>query len=60
MNNPEIAPHAPGLALGDIYYALFRHKWKILLCTATGLLVAAGIYRFYPPPAASEAKLFIR
>jgi uncharacterized protein involved in exopolysaccharide biosynthesis/Mrp family chromosome partitioning ATPase len=60
MNNPEIAPHAPGLTLGDIYYALFRHKWKILLCSATGLLAAVGIYRFYPPPAASEAKLFIR
>jgi succinoglycan biosynthesis transport protein ExoP len=60
MNNPEIAPHAPGLTLGDIYYALFRHKWKILLCSAVGLLAAVGIYRFFPPPAASEAKLFIR
>jgi len=60
MNNPEIAPHAPGLTLGDIYYALFRHKWKILFCSAVGILAAAGIYKYLPPPFASQAKLFVR
>ena len=48
------------MTLGDIYYVLFRHKWKILLCTLTGLLAAVGVYKFFPQPYQSEAKLFIR
>ncbi len=60
MNNPEIAPHAPGLTLGDIHYALFRHKWKILMCSLVGIAGAFALYRFMPPPFQSEAKLFVR
>ena len=48
------------MAVGDIYYVLFRHKWKIMLCSLVGVLVAANLYRFAPPPYESEAKLFIR
>ena len=48
------------MTLADIYYVLFRHKWKILLCTAAGVLVALVVYEFFPPPFQSEAKLFIR
>lgn len=59
------APHSmavtpPGLNLGDIYYVLFRHKWKILLCTIAGVVAAAAAYRFKAPPFQSEAKLFVR
>ncbi len=60
MNNPEIAPHVPGLTLGDIYYALFRHKWRILICSAVGFAAAFAMYWFQPPPFESEAKLFVR
>ena len=48
------------MTLADIYYVLFRHKWRIFLCTVAGFLAAAALYKFHPPPFASEAKLFIR
>jgi uncharacterized protein involved in exopolysaccharide biosynthesis/Mrp family chromosome partitioning ATPase len=48
------------MTLGDIYYVLFRHKWRIFLCTVVGVLAAAALYMFRPPPFESEAKLFIR
>ena len=61
----QIAPFqksapAPSFSLGDIYYVLFRHKWKILLCSLAGIAVAAAIYISNPPPYTSQAKLFIR
>ena len=49
-----------GMGLSDIYYVLFRHKWKILCFTAAGLLAAAFIYVFKPPLYTSAAKLYIR
>ncbi len=54
------APAAPTLSLGDIYYVLFRHKWRIMICALLGLAGAAGVYHFNPPPYGTEAKLFIR
>jgi uncharacterized protein involved in exopolysaccharide biosynthesis/Mrp family chromosome partitioning ATPase len=48
------------MTLGDIYYVLFRHKWKIILCSAAGLLAAVTLYVLKPPPCQSEAELFIR
>ncbi len=48
------------MSLEDIQYVLFRHKWKILICTTLGLLVSLGLYFFMPPPYQSEAMLFIR
>jgi uncharacterized protein involved in exopolysaccharide biosynthesis len=50
----------PGLTLGDIYYALFRHKTKILLCSCAGVAMALVAYRLSPRTFQSEAKLFIR
>jgi polysaccharide biosynthesis transport protein len=47
-------------SLGDIYFVLFRHKWKILFCSAAGFLAAIAFYLMNPPPYESEAKLFIR
>lgn len=61
MNNPNIAPPPPaGLNLGDIYYILFRHKWKIILSTLLGLAAAAAVNFTQKPPFQSEAKLFVR
>lgn len=53
-------PHAPSLSLGDIYYTVFRHKWKIMGCTALGIAAAATLYRLDPPLYHSEAKLLVR
>ncbi len=48
------------MTLGDIYYTLFRHKWKIVLCSFAGVAAAFGVYKLRPPPYQSEAKLFVR
>jgi len=48
------------MTLGDIYYVLFRHKWKILLCSVAGLFAAFAFHVLRPPPFQSEARLFIR
>jgi uncharacterized protein involved in exopolysaccharide biosynthesis len=53
-------PNSPTMSLNDILYILFRHKWKILICTVLGLGAATAIYFFDPPPFQSEAMLFIR
>ena len=60
MNDPQNTFSGPSMTLGDIYYVLFRHKWKIILCAVAGVLGAQAIYRLRPPPFQSEAKLFIR
>ena len=59
---PDLQPVAQsqGLQMGDIYYILFRHKWKILSCTLVGLLLAGVFHKFNPPPYESRAKLFVR
>jgi len=57
---PPVASGAPTFSLGDIYYVLFRHKWKIILCSLAGLLAAFVAFKLGPPPYQSEAKLFIR
>ena len=60
MENHADQASTPSFELGDIYYTLFRHKWKIILCSLAGLGLAFGFYKLRPPPFTSEAKLFIR
>lgn len=60
VSNPHLAPQGPSLDIGDIYFILFRHKWKIILCSLLGLTAAVAQYKLRPPPYQSEAKLFIR
>jgi uncharacterized protein involved in exopolysaccharide biosynthesis/Mrp family chromosome partitioning ATPase len=48
------------MSLGDIYFTIFRHKWKILIISSLAVLGAAGLYFFSPVPYQSEAKLCIR
>ena len=50
----------PSMTVGDIYYVLFRHKWKILLCSLAGIVASAAFFVLRPPPYVSEAKLFVR
>jgi uncharacterized protein involved in exopolysaccharide biosynthesis/Mrp family chromosome partitioning ATPase len=68
-NRQNPAPASPAAAapepvsfitLGDIYFALFRQKWLILICTLAG--IAAGIVYFFMavPPYQSEARMLIR
>ncbi len=51
---------SPIANLGDIYYVLFRHKWKIILCSVAGIAIASVLFRMDPPLYQSEAKLLVR
>lgn len=48
------------MTVGDVYYVLFRHKWKILLLSLAGILAAAAFYHFHPPLYQSQAELLIK
>jgi hypothetical protein len=52
-------PHA-GLSVEDVAIALFKHKWKIVLCTLAGLIAAAAVFKLYPLVYESQAKLLVR
>jgi polysaccharide biosynthesis transport protein len=58
--NSQPLPPPPGLNLSDIYYILFRHKWKVLMCSITGIAAAVALFRAEAPPFQSEAKLLVR
>jgi uncharacterized protein involved in exopolysaccharide biosynthesis/Mrp family chromosome partitioning ATPase len=61
MNDNRHPPDAPaGITPADIYFVLFRHKWKIILLTLAGLAGAIYYYRTNTPPWQSEAKILIR
>ena len=47
------------MSLGDIYFTLFRHKWKILLFSASGILAVLALLIVKPPLYESKAKLDI-
>lgn len=46
--------------LGDIYYVLFRHKWKILVCSLLGFGACFAVFKLRPPPLQSQAKILVR
>ncbi len=48
------------MSLGDIYYVLFRHKWKIIVLSLAGFLGAAAVHFLKPPPYQSQAELLIQ
>jgi polysaccharide biosynthesis transport protein len=48
------------MTLGDIYYALFRQKWKIIFLSLMGVLAAAALFVLKRPAYQSEAKLLVR
>jgi uncharacterized protein involved in exopolysaccharide biosynthesis/Mrp family chromosome partitioning ATPase len=60
MNAKPTGPHAPGLTLGDIYYILFRHKWKVLALSVVGFIAALALPRLSTKVYQSEAELLIR
>jgi polysaccharide biosynthesis transport protein len=48
------------MTLGDIYFVIFRHKWKIITLSLAGIVAAVMFYMLHPPVYQSEAQLFIR
>jgi uncharacterized protein involved in exopolysaccharide biosynthesis/Mrp family chromosome partitioning ATPase len=48
------------ITLGDIYYILFRHKWKIAIITTLGLIAAMIVPVVWPRSYTSEAELLIK
>jgi len=60
MNNSRQIQPPTGIDLGDIYYVLFRHKWRIILFSLSGFLAAAVLYVVKPPPYQSQAELLIQ
>src|SRR6266850_4395146 len=59
-NNNRPAESSGSMTLGDVYFVVFRHKWKIILFALAGLVAAATFYFLNPPLYQSEAELFIR
>ncbi|MDQ6626243.1 MAG: Wzz/FepE/Etk N-terminal domain-containing protein, partial [Verrucomicrobiota bacterium] len=52
--------HYSSFNLGDILYALFKHKWAILALGLAGLVAAGCVRFFYTPVYQSHAKLLVR
>jgi uncharacterized protein involved in exopolysaccharide biosynthesis/Mrp family chromosome partitioning ATPase len=47
------------MSLGDIYFTLFRHKWKILFFSTAGILAALALLILKPPLYESKTELDI-
>jgi uncharacterized protein involved in exopolysaccharide biosynthesis/Mrp family chromosome partitioning ATPase len=62
MNNSKPTQHQPpaGMNVGDIYYVLFRHKWKIIILALAGIAAAAAFHSRNQPPYESQAELYIQ
>ena len=56
-NKQDVKPG--GMSLGDIYFTLFRHKWKILFFSAAGMLGALALLLSKPPLYESRTELDI-
>ena len=60
MPEPLLQENVPERSLRDVYYVLFRHKWKMILVFFF-VVVAATVYTLRLPEIyQSEAKLLIR
>jgi polysaccharide biosynthesis transport protein len=63
MNNSRQPEHhaSAGIALSDIYFIIFRHKWKIIILAAAGIVAAVVFYLIQPAPFyRSEAELLVK
>ena len=48
------------MTVADVWYALFRHKWKVLLLSVLGVVASGVLYVRNKPSYVSEAKLLVR
>lgn len=46
--------------MSDVYFVVFRHKWKIIILAAAGIVAGGAYYLLNPPPFQSEAELLVR
>jgi uncharacterized protein involved in exopolysaccharide biosynthesis/Mrp family chromosome partitioning ATPase len=60
MNNSRHSESPAGISPADIYFVIFRHKWKIIILSLLGFVAAAVYYNERQPPYQSEAALLIR
>ena len=60
MNTNRNLETPAGISPADIYFVVFRHKWKIIILTLIGLATAVVFFFTRQPLFQSEAKLFIR
>ena len=60
MPQPKPQAQPSSLNLHDIFYVLFRHKWKIITCSLIGFGAAAAVFLLYPTVYESQAKLLVR
>ncbi|MBC2608236.1 exopolysaccharide transport family protein [Pelagicoccus albus] len=62
MNNTtnQAAPSGLSLSPSDIYFILFRHKFKIIFFIILGLAAGAAAYKYIPNQYKSSAQLLIR
>jgi uncharacterized protein involved in exopolysaccharide biosynthesis/Mrp family chromosome partitioning ATPase len=59
MNSKQPDAQSGGMSLGDIYFTLFRHKWKILIFSTAGMLAALALLLSKPPLYESKTELDI-
>ncbi len=53
-------PTGSTVSIGDIYFILFRHKWKIIVLSLLGFVGAYALITLFPREYSSQARLFIR
>lgn len=53
-------PTGSTVSIGDIYFILFRHKWKIVVLSLLGFAGAYALITLFPREYSSQARLFIR
>ena len=56
----QVEPPESRFRPSDIFYILFRHKWKIILLSLSGIGAAAFLFLTQKPVYVSEARLLIR
>ena len=55
MNDPNPASTHSRIEPSDIFYALFKHKVKIVLFAVLGFVAAGAVYVLYPRNYSSQA-----
>jgi len=48
------------MKMSDVLFILFRHKWKVAVCTLLGIAGAVAAWFLLPPQYESAAKLLVR
>ena len=57
-NNNQATP--ANFHMADVYFVVFRHKWKIIILTLLGVIAAGVYYILKQPPFQSQAELMVR